>query len=136
MGMAASIEMRVPFLENGVIDLALHLPCSVKLRRRQPKWVVKRAAEAHLPRDVIYARKRGFPMPPEAHRLAVGLLRGGALADVFRWSERETEAVLRFASNPMRRFRLTSFEVWARLFVRGEPQERVSERLMRELTAA
>ena len=136
MGMAASIEMRVPFLENDVIDLALHLPCSAKLRGGVPKWVVKRAAEAHLPHDVIYARKRGFPMPPEAHRLATGLLRGGALADVFRWSERETEAVLGFAANPMRRFRLTSFEVWARLFLRGEPQAQVSEQLVRELTAA
>jgi asparagine synthase (glutamine-hydrolysing) len=128
--------MRVPFLENDVIDLALHLPCSAKLRRGVPKWVVKRAAETHLPRDVIYARKRGFPMPPEAHRLARGLLRGGALADVFRWSERETEAVLGLASDRMRRFRLTSFELWARLFVRGEPREAVSERLVRELTAA
>jgi asparagine synthase (glutamine-hydrolysing) len=136
MGMAASIEMRVPFLENGVIDLALHQPCSAKLRRGQGKWLVKRAAEAHLPRDVVYARKRGFPMPEEAHRLAAGLVRGGALADLFRWSERETEAVLGFATNRMRRFRLTSFEVWARLFVRGEPREAVSEQVVRELTAA
>jgi asparagine synthase (glutamine-hydrolysing) len=136
MGMAASIEMRVPFLENDVIDLALHLPCSVKLRRGEPKWVVKRAAEAHLPRNVLYARKRGFRMPAEAHQLAPGLLRGGALADVFRWSERETEAVLGFASGPIPRFRLTSFELWARLFLRGEPQAAVSERFVRELTAS
>jgi asparagine synthase (glutamine-hydrolysing) len=132
MGMAASIEMRVPFLENALIDLALHLPRRAKLHRRQSKWVVKKAAEKRLPRDVVYAPKRGFWMPPAFHLLADGLLRGGAVAELFRWSSRSTQNLLeRVAQNTTLRFQLTSFELWARLFLRGESCDELADRLER-----
>jgi asparagine synthase (glutamine-hydrolysing) len=61
MGMAASIETRVPFLENRLIDLGMHAPFSVKRRDGHGKWIVKRAAQKRLPREIVFAEKLGFP---------------------------------------------------------------------------
>jgi len=138
MGMAASIEMRVPFLENALIDLALHLPVGAKIRARDGrgggKGVVKREALRWLPPDVVHATKRGFPMPRAASGLARDLVRGGALAEVLGWTRAETEAQLAVAAASARqRFHLTAFEVWARVFLRREPP--LSPALVRSLQA-
>ena len=59
-GMAASIETRVPFLENSLFDFAFYLPARAKLQKRHGKWLVKQAAAQRLPADVVFARKKGF----------------------------------------------------------------------------
>jgi asparagine synthase (glutamine-hydrolysing) len=61
--MAASIEMRVPFLENEMFDFAFHLPRRAKLRGKIGKWVVKRAAAGTLPQDVYMPTRRASPFP-------------------------------------------------------------------------
>lgn len=140
MGMAASIEMRVPFLETALVDLALHLPVGAKIRARDGRYggkrVVKQEAARWLPADVVHVEKRGFPMPRAASGLARDLLRGGALAEVFGWSPAETEAQLRVAdATARRRFHLTALEVWARVFLRREPPDALSPALVRSLQA-
>ena len=63
LGMAHSIELRVPFLDHHVVDLALSLPGPLKVRDGEPKYVLKKALEAVLPRDVLYRKKKGFCVP-------------------------------------------------------------------------
>jgi asparagine synthase (glutamine-hydrolysing) len=63
MSMAASIESRVPYLDHPLVAWAAHLPPRTKLRGRNGKALVREAAREHLPRSVIAAPKRGFPMP-------------------------------------------------------------------------
>ena len=60
MGMAASIEVRVPFLENRLIDLAMHLPRLAKYRNGHGKWLLKSVASKHLPRMSSMRRSWGF----------------------------------------------------------------------------
>ena len=63
MSMAAGVEVRVPFLDNDLVRLANSLPPGLKQHGAEGKWVLKKAMEPYLPRDVIYRPKTGFGVP-------------------------------------------------------------------------
>lgn len=63
MSMATGVEVRVPFLDLEVVQHAARVPAALKQRGRTSKWVLKKALEANLRRDVIYRRKSGFGAP-------------------------------------------------------------------------
>jgi asparagine synthase (glutamine-hydrolysing) len=66
MSMAASLELRPPFLDHRVAELAFSLPSNVKVRGGTTKWVVKEVARQHLPADVVDRPKSGFKVPLDA----------------------------------------------------------------------
>lgn len=66
MSMAASLELRPPFLDVRLVELAFRLPSSVKLRRGTTKWVVKQVAARRLPDEIVHRRKIGFTVPLDA----------------------------------------------------------------------
>lgn len=66
MAMAASVELRPPFLDEEVVELAFQLPGTVKQRRRVGKWVVREVARRHLPAPVVERKKAGFKVPLDA----------------------------------------------------------------------
>ena len=61
--MAASLEARSPFLDPVLLELAWSLPDAAKLNWGRRKWLLKRIAARHVPRDVVYRPKMGFAMP-------------------------------------------------------------------------
>jgi asparagine synthase (glutamine-hydrolysing) len=61
--MAASLEVRAPFLDQRVLELAWSLPDATKLNWGRRKWLLKRIAARYLPKEVIYRPKMGFGMP-------------------------------------------------------------------------
>jgi asparagine synthase (glutamine-hydrolysing) len=61
--MLSSVEARAPFLDREVSKFALSLPPELRVRRLETKWLLKKAAEKWLPRDIIYRRKRGLSVP-------------------------------------------------------------------------
>lgn len=61
--MLSSVEARAPFLDRDVSAFALSLPADLRVRRFTTKWILKKAAEAWLPDDVIYRKKRGLSVP-------------------------------------------------------------------------
>ena len=63
MSMAVGVEVRVPFLDPELVELASRIPDRYKQRGRTGKWVLKRAMEPYLPHDVIYRPKAGFGAP-------------------------------------------------------------------------
>jgi asparagine synthase (glutamine-hydrolysing) len=65
LSMAHSLEVRVPFLDNELVDLALAIPASVKLEGGQSKRLFRRAMANRLPENVRNRRKTGFT-PPQA----------------------------------------------------------------------
>ncbi len=60
MSMAAGVEVRVPFLDLELVKLAARIPDRMKQRGLTGKWVLKKAMEPYLPRDVIYRPKTGW----------------------------------------------------------------------------
>jgi asparagine synthase (glutamine-hydrolysing) len=84
--MATSVEARVPFLDHHLIEYAMSLPRSVKVKGRTGKHILKRALESILPKDVLYKPKRGF---------------GAPVREWFRGTEGD-ELIQRLMSSPMR----------------------------------
>ena len=64
--MAASVELRVPFVDLAVARAAFALPGRTKLAGRQTKAILKRAAERWLPREIVYRPKAAFGAPLRA----------------------------------------------------------------------
>jgi asparagine synthase (glutamine-hydrolysing) len=61
--MATSLEVRVPMLDHGLLEWAATLPPEFRLRAREGKYVLKKAMEPQLPREVLYRNKMGFAVP-------------------------------------------------------------------------
>ncbi len=63
MAMAAGVEVRVPFLDLDLVNFLAQIPTRFKQGAFQGKWVLKKAMEPYLPREVIYRPKSGFGAP-------------------------------------------------------------------------
>ncbi len=61
--MLTSLETRVPLLDHVLIEFAATIPARFKLRGGIGKTILKRAMEAHLPREILTRRKMGFGVP-------------------------------------------------------------------------
>ncbi|MBN8807682.1 MAG: amidotransferase 1, exosortase A system-associated [Sphingomonas sp.] len=64
--MAVSLEAREPLLDYRLMEFAASLPVSMRLRGGQGKWLMKKAMERYLPRDILYRPKMGFVTPVSA----------------------------------------------------------------------
>jgi asparagine synthase (glutamine-hydrolysing) len=60
MCMANSLELRVPYLDNGVVDFVLSLPLAVRSMRKR---LIAEAFRDLVPSEVIGRRKQGFVLP-------------------------------------------------------------------------
>lgn len=66
MTMAASVELRPPFLDRDVVDFALGLPPELLVRERTGKWLVKSVARRWVPSEIVDRPKVGFRVPLDA----------------------------------------------------------------------
>jgi asparagine synthase (glutamine-hydrolysing) len=65
MSMANSLEVRVPFLDYAVFDVAATIPTDLKLppRSADTKYALRRALEGVVPPEIVNRVKLGFPTP-------------------------------------------------------------------------
>jgi asparagine synthase (glutamine-hydrolysing) len=63
MSMACSVEARVPFQDNAVVDLALRIPCARKMKGGEHKYLLRRAFADLLPPEILNRHKRPFAAP-------------------------------------------------------------------------
>ena len=61
--MAASLEVRVPFLDNDLVDYVVRIPGNRKTPWGKKKWLLKKALQGIVPHDVLYGAKTGFNVP-------------------------------------------------------------------------
>jgi asparagine synthase (glutamine-hydrolysing) len=61
--MAHSLEARAPFLDAALVRYALSLPAGMKMQGLRTKAVLKDAARAWLPEEVVERKKQGFRVP-------------------------------------------------------------------------
>ncbi|MBI3999273.1 MAG: asparagine synthase (glutamine-hydrolyzing) [Candidatus Omnitrophica bacterium] len=131
MAMAKSIEARVPFLSNEMVDFGMHLPCSTKYYKGVGKRIVKKLAERRLPREIVYATKIGFGMTDLFWADNWELLKGGMVSELFKWSTNESKRIFEhILSDRFLLFTLMSLELWLRIYCGGESMEDLSEKLL------
>jgi asparagine synthase (glutamine-hydrolysing) len=62
-GMAVGLEVRSPFLDREMVDLAFALPASQSLHRGQTKAVLRRMLTGRVPDGIVRRPKKGFGVP-------------------------------------------------------------------------
>jgi asparagine synthase (glutamine-hydrolysing) len=136
MSMAASIESRVPFLDDAIVEQVAALPSAYKVRGWQTKAVLRAAVRDLLPPAILTRRKMGFPVPihrwlQRDYRSLVDEFVLGPRAQARRLFDRE--ALARLAAGPVagaagngdRLWLLINLEIWQRVFIDGEAPEHV-----------
>lgn len=65
MTMASGIEARVPFLDHRVVEYGFTLSPSWKINNGTTKFILKKALQPVLPRQILYRKKQPFHVPVE-----------------------------------------------------------------------
>lgn len=61
--MAASVEVRVPFLDRELVEFSAKIPPKFKLNHFARKYIFKKAMKGILPKEIIHRKKAGFGAP-------------------------------------------------------------------------
>jgi asparagine synthase (glutamine-hydrolysing) len=61
--MANSLEVREPLMDHLLVEWLARLPSGLKLRNGEGKYLLKKAMEPALPKDLLYRQKMGFAVP-------------------------------------------------------------------------
>jgi asparagine synthase (glutamine-hydrolysing) len=136
MTMANSLELRVPFLDTEVFDVARTIPADQKVTKQTTKLALRRALELIVPPHVLHRRKLGFPVPIR-HYLA---------GDSYEWARDiitsaqtdeylEPAAVLALldahkageADHSRRIWTILVFQIWHGIFVTGAISPQIPE---------
>ncbi len=67
---AVSVETRFPFLDRRLVELIAPLPSDLKYRDGQTKYLLKQAAGALIPPEVLARRKAHLPIPRDPRSMA------------------------------------------------------------------
>lgn len=63
MSMAHSLELRVPFLDKKIMDLAEKIPVEYRVSKENTKLALRNAAMRAMPKETANKKKLGFPVP-------------------------------------------------------------------------
>jgi asparagine synthase (glutamine-hydrolysing) len=135
MSMAASIESRVPFLDHQFLEFSTRVPDHLKIRGGESKYILKKAVEDLLPREIVYRKKMGFPTPlrqwlldPRAGALYAFLLARDGLLSSYVDSAALDRLIGRHVRGEEdatdRIWRLLTLQVWGDLFLHGKLDQR------------
>ncbi len=129
--MAVSLEVRAPFLDPRVAQFAASVPVDFKLKGKTGKYILKKAVEPFLPKNILARPKKGFGIPiaewlkgrlnPLMHDLLEptrlrnqGLFDAEFVQGLIRDHERGT------ASNHKQLWTLLVFQLWVENFLRAD----------------
>jgi asparagine synthase (glutamine-hydrolysing) len=133
MSMAASIECRVPFLDHRLVHTVINLPLSYRLRGFTDKWLLKEIAARHLPHDIVYRKKMGFPLPLKDYLAPLAreeLFRDGFCVEFLGLHRRGLmKAISNWTENLDGFFNLLALEIWGRLFFFNESIAELTDRI-------
>lgn len=138
INMAHSLELRVPFLDKVVFEVAETIPHDLKIANGTTKYALRKAMEQIVPPHVLHRKKLGFPVPMR-HWLAGDELFGWA-QDTIKDSQTESifdkKAVLEMlnehrdgvSDHSRRLWTVLAFMVWHGIFVEHRIDPGIEER--------
>jgi asparagine synthase (glutamine-hydrolysing) len=77
VGMANSVELRLPFLDHRVVDFAARVPAKWKIRGLQEKYLLKKAYQGQLPEGILKRPKQPYRAP-----IGQAFFNGGGAGDL------------------------------------------------------
>ncbi|MBA0125592.1 asparagine synthase (glutamine-hydrolyzing) [Haloechinothrix sp. YIM 98757] len=136
MTMANSLELRVPFLDSAVFNVASGIPLDEKITKATTKHALRRALAMIVPEHVLNRRKLGFPVPirywlrTEMYEWARAIIDDSATDDVL-----DKQAVRRLldehkdgiVDHSRRIWALLVFMIWHGIFIEGRIRPTVPE---------
>jgi asparagine synthase (glutamine-hydrolysing) len=140
MTMAHGLEVRSPFMDHKLVEFAMRLPSSLKVRGMTLRHIQRRLAARYLPQEIIERPKQGFAsaMPymlrtayddlsraflRDSHLVAAGILDGGAIGALI-----DAHAA-RQADHGQRLWLLLNAELWYRMMIEGVSREGLREQM-------
>jgi asparagine synthase (glutamine-hydrolysing) len=133
MSMASGAEVRVPLLDDEVVDLGGRIPPELKLRRMQRKYVFKRSQQGVLPEEVIWRPKAGFGAPlrswlgKELRPMVDQLLSPDSVRARGLFDAKEVQRIIAAdragtADNALRIWTLLTLELWQQVHMDSSPR--------------
>jgi asparagine synthase (glutamine-hydrolysing) len=131
MSMAASIEVRVPLIDDHLFANLWDLPVDQKIYKRQRKHIFKKAMEPHLPHDIIWRKKSGFGAPIQSwvnnelkhlvdeflgrdHLKKQGIFNPDTIAKLLKSEEKKED----YFANHI--WQLLVFQIWHRIYIEND----------------
>jgi asparagine synthase (glutamine-hydrolysing) len=141
MSMAHSLENRSPLVDHEVVEFAARIPGTMKLNGRKLKYILKKVAVRHLPKELITRPKQGFSFPigtwmrTHLKSLMSNLFRQSRFVaqDIFDAGEVQRlwqDHISGKADHNYRLWILLNLELWHRLFFEGETPESLSAKML------
>jgi len=114
------------------MQFALRLPAGLKLRRLQPKWILKQAMRGRMPEAILTRRKEGFNAPlarwlrGQLRELTLDWLSPDRLTRLNLFEPATVNRLLREhfagrADHGLRIWTLLIFVMWQEMFLSGRP---------------
>lgn len=126
--MAANLEVRVPYLNKELVDLSTRIPCGLKIKGLKRKFILKKAAEKLLPKEIIWRKKAGFGAPirswlrNELKPMVAELLSESTIRNRGYFDPNAVRGIIDANLSgkedySLHVFQLLTFELWARTFL-------------------
>ena len=131
LSMAHSIETRVPFLDNDLVDYVSKMPSELKYNGEKGKMILREAMKGLLPDETLQRRKQGFTPPDqswysnESLIYVKDLILGERAGKRDYFNPKEIERILEQHLKGVKNHRfllwsLMCFEWWNRIFIDHE----------------
>ena len=131
MAMAVSLETRTPFLDYRMMELAFRIPGSMKLKNNETKYILKKAVEPLIGKDLTYRKKQMFTVPigewfkTDLYDLMHDLLLSSSARSRELFNSNYIDMMIKDHINGARNYTreiraLMAIEIWFRVFVDGE----------------
>lgn len=128
MTMANSLELRVPFLDKEVFNVAAKIQSDQKIKNNTTKYILRKAAEGIVPDHVLNRKKLGFPVPirhwlkDEMYDWAINLIRSSPTDDLFNKQEvfkLLEDHVANKKDNSRKIWTILVFMIWHQIYIEG-----------------
>lgn len=128
MSMASSIELRVPFLDDSLVDLLSHVPPGLKIKGNVRKYILRKVAEGLLPKRIVWRKKAGFGAPigswlkTDLKEMILDLMSESTVGRRGYFNYAEIQKLVKghysgFQYNASQLWQLLTLEIWHRVFI-------------------
>jgi asparagine synthase (glutamine-hydrolysing) len=138
--MAASVEVRVPLLDDELVDLVAKLPGNLRVTRAETKRVLRRAVRGRIPSAILSRPKAPFAAPIRSWMgdgclpmiqdlLAPSRIRSRGLVDPAMVERMVMEQNRGEQDHSLRLWALLTLEVWMQEFIDDAKQSSAEDEL-------